>query len=380
MIGDFLQTYSYEYLLNFALSLVPDNLDKREGSIIYDALAPVCYLLAQQNIRLQGIYQNTFIAYAQGEALDLRSQEQGLTRYPATYAVKKVYAIGSDGNPTTVPLGSRFSTIGSSLIYSITAVYTVGGVPQAGYYEATCETAGVVGNDYVGDLIMVTNLNNVAQATMSDLITPARDEETDDELRTRYLEKVNEKSFGGNVAQYREELKAIGGVGAVQIYPVWNGGGTVKLSVIDTDYNTLTEDFINQLKETIDPENNSGEGLGLAPIGHRVTIVTPSEVTINVEATLTLMQGYVLSQVEDGIQSALDNYINSLRQHWGDSNETNTYSTAVYIARINASILSVEGVANVTGTTINDVEADLVLTQDASTQELPKLGEVVLNV
>ena len=382
MIGDFLETYSYEYLLNFALSLVPDNLDKREGSIIYDALAPVCYLLAQQNIRLQAIYQNTFIAYAQGGALDLRSQEQGLTRYPATYAIKKVYAIGSDGLPTTVPLGSRFSTIssGNSLIYTITAVYTVDGVPQAGYYEATCETAGIVGNDYVGDLIMVTNLTNVSQATMSDLITPARDEETDEELRTRYLDKVNEKSFGGNVAQYREELKAISGVGAVQIYPVWNGGGTVKLSIVDTNYNTLTEDFLTQLKETIDPENNSGEGLGLAPIGHKVTIVTPTEVTIDITATLTLMQGYVLSQVEDGIKSALGDYINSLRQHWGDSSETNTYSTAVYLARINASILSVEGVANVTNTAINGIGADLILAQSAITQELPKLGEVVLNV
>lgn len=382
MIGDFLETYSYEYLLNFALSLVPDNLDKREGSIIYDALAPVCYLLAQQNIRLQSIYQNTFIAYAQGGALDLRSQEQGLSRYPATYAVKKVYAIGSDGQPTTVPLGSRFSTIssGNSLIYSITAVYKVDDVVQPGYYEATCETAGVIGNDYVGDLIMVTNLNNVAQATMSDLITPARDEESDDELRTRYLEKVNEKSFGGNIAQYREELKAISGVGAVQIYPVWNGGGTVKLSVIDTNYNLLTDDFLTQLKETIDPENNSGEGFGLAPIGHKVTIVTPTEVTIDIGATLTLMQGYVLSQVEDGIKSALNDYIKGLRQRWGDGSENNIYSTSVYLARINATILSVEGVANVTNTAINGISADLILAQSAITQELPKLGEVVLNV
>lgn len=382
MIGDFLQTYSYEYLLNFALSLVPDNLDKREGSIIFDALAPVCYLLAQQNIRLQSIYQNTFIAYAQGEALDLRSQEQGLTRYSATRAIKKVYAIGSDGLPTTVPLGSRFSTISSdnSLTYTITAVYTVDGVPQSGYYEATCETAGVLGNDYVGDLIMITNLSNVAQATMSDLITPARDEETDDELRIRYLEKVNEKSFGGNVAQYREELKAISGVGAVQIYPVWDGGGTVKLSVVDTDYNILEEDFITYLKETIDPENNSGEGLGIAPIGHKVTIVTPTEVTLNINTTLTLMSGYVVSQVEDNIKSAINEYIKNLRQHWGDSSELNTYTTAIYLARINATILSVEGVANVTHTTINDVEEDLILTQDATTQELPKLGEVTLNV
>lgn len=380
MIGDFLETYSFEYLLNFALSLVPDNLDKREGSIIYDALAPVCYLLAQQNIRLQSIYQNTFIAYAQGRALDLRSQEQGLSRYPATYAVKKVYAIGNDGLPTTVPLGSRFSTIGNSLIYSITAVYTVDDVAQPGYYEATCETAGVVGNDYVGDLIMITNLSNIAQATMSDLITPARNEETDDELRTRYLDKVNEKSFGGNIAQYREELKAISGVGAVQIYPVWNGGGTIKLSVIDTNYNVLTSDFLTHLKELIDPENNSGEGLGIAPIGHKVTIVTPTEVTININANLTLMQGYSLSQVEDNIKIAIGNYINNLRQHWGDSSETNTYSTAVYIARVNASILSVEGVANVTGTTINGVEEDLILSENKTTQELPKLGEVILNV
>lgn len=382
MIGDFLETYSYEYLLNFALSLVPDNLDKREGSIIYDALAPVCYLLAQQNIRLQLIYQNTFVEYAQGTALDLRSQEQGLTRYQATYAVKKVYLTDSEGNPTTAPLGSRFSTIssGEALIYSLTDVYTVDDVAQAGYYEATCETAGVSGNSYTGNLIAVSNISNVAQAVMSDLINPARDEETDDELRTRYLERVNEKSFGGNIAQYREELKAISGVGAVQIYPVWNGGGTVKLSVIDTNYNVLTNDFLTELKEMIDPENNSGEGFGIAPIGHTVTIVTPTEVTIDISATITMMNGYTLSQAEDGIESALESYISTLRHNWGSANENNIYATAIYLARVNAAILSVEGVANVTDTTINGSASDLVLSENATTQELPKLGEVTLNV
>lgn len=380
MIGDFLETYSYEYLLNFALSLVPDNLDKREGSIIYDALAPVCYLIAQQNIRLQGIYQNTFVAYAQGTALDLRSQEQGLTRYSATYAVKKVYAVDSENQPTTLPLGSRFSTGSTSLIYTITDTYKYEGEVLPGYYEATCETAGIIGNDYVGDLIMITSLGNVAKVVMSNLITPARDEETDDELRTRYLEKVTEKSFGGNVAQYREELKNISGIGAVQIFPVWNGGGTVKISAIDTDYNVLTPEFLSQLKEQIDPENNSGEGLGIAPIGHKVTIETPTEITIDISATLTLSQGYVLSQVETGIKTALATYINNLKQHWGDASETNTYSTAIYLARVNAAILSVEGIANVTDTTINGNAEDLILVENATLQQLPKIGEVELNV
>lgn len=382
MIGDFLETYSYEYLLNYALSLVPDNLDKREGSIIYDALAPVCFLLAEQNIRLNHIYQNTFVAYSQGAALDLRAQEQGLTRYSATYAVKKVYVTDGEGNPTTVPIGARFSTIssGTALIYAITSTYSVDGIEQPGYYEATCETAGVVGNNYTGNLVAITNLSNVSQAVMSDLLIPARDEETDDELRTRYLERVNQKSFGGNVSQYREELKAISGVGAVQIYPVWNGGGTVKLSVIDADYNVLTEDFIDELKEMIDPENNSGEGLGIAPIGHKVTVTTPSEVDINVTSTITLISGYSISQVEDGIKATISDYIDTLRQSWGNADGTNNYSVGVYIAKINASILSIEGIANVTNTTINGSTTDLVLTENATTQQLPKMGEVVLNV
>lgn len=382
MIGDFLETYNYEYLLNFALSLVPDNLDKREGSIIYDALAPTCYLLAQQNIRLRAVYQNSFVANAQGESLDLRAQEQGLTRFPATNAVKKVYLIDETNNPTTAPLGSRFSTMstGEALIYYLSDYYRIDNEIQPGYYEATCETAGIKGNDYVGNLILVTNLSNVAQATMSDLIVPARDVETDDELRTRYIEHVNQKSFGGNIAQYREELKSISGVGAVQIYPTWNGGGTTKISVIDTSYNPITPEFITELKTTIDPENHSGEGLGIAPIGHKVTITTPEEVTINIKTNITLESGYMLPQVEDSIKSVLADYIKSLRENWGNGNEINEYSTAIYLARVNAAILSVTGVANVTETTINDSSSDLSLEENKLTQQLPKLGEVVLNV
>ena len=42
MIGDKLEQYTYKYLMSQALSFVDDSLDKREGSIIYDALAPFC--------------------------------------------------------------------------------------------------------------------------------------------------------------------------------------------------------------------------------------------------------------------------------------------------------------------------------------------------
>ena len=55
MIGDYLEKYTFEYLIDSALSRVSDSIDKREGSIIYDALAPACYELAEVYMQLRSI-------------------------------------------------------------------------------------------------------------------------------------------------------------------------------------------------------------------------------------------------------------------------------------------------------------------------------------
>ena len=53
MIYTYLDKYTYEYLIAQALSKVPENLDKREGSIIYDSLAPACYELSEFYMELK---------------------------------------------------------------------------------------------------------------------------------------------------------------------------------------------------------------------------------------------------------------------------------------------------------------------------------------
>ena len=79
------------------------------------------------------------------------------------------------------------------------------------------------------------------------------------------------------------------------------------------------------------------------------------------------------------IEEAIESYLLGLRKIWGISDDLNNYSLAVYIARINAAVLGVAGIANVTGTTINGLASDLILTQDATTQELPVLGTVIVS-
>lgn len=385
MIGDNLQQYTFEYLMELALSYVPDDRDKRQGSVIYDALAPFCQVLAAGAIQLRNFYTQTYAVTATGEDLDNRVAEQGITRYAATYAVRKISVADEEGNPVALPMGARFSTISNTrpVNYAVTAQYVEDGIAVPGSYEATCEELGIIGNEYSGNLINITFIQGLASAVMSSTLVPARDLETDEELRERYFDTINQKAFGGNIADYREKAMGLAGVGAVQIYPVWNGGGTVKLSIVDPTYGPCSPEFVASIQRAIDPENAQGEqgtGIGIAPIGHKVTVVTPDEVTINVEASIVLGTNYTLGHVEEPIREAIASYIQSLRQHWAESTDLNEYSCDVFLSRMSAAIITVPGVANVTNVTINGATQDISLTQSGAVQQLPKMGEVVLNV
>lgn len=386
MIGDRLEQYTYKYLMSWALSFVDDSLDKREGSIIYDALAPFCQVLAGFFMELRGFYQDTFAITAAGEALDNRAAEQGITRYPATYAIKLGYFADGEGTPMAVPMGARFSTVSETSPINYTVVdyyYGDNGLYVPGYYQLRCEKPGTVGNQYSGNLVNITFIQGMATAELTTLLHPARDEETDEELRTRYFAALNQKAFGGNIADYREKVTTLDGVSAVQVYPTWNGGGTVKISIVDPEYNPVSEEYIAEVQELIDPENSQGEtgdGLGIAPIGHQVTVVTPEEVDVAVSATLVLRPGYAVGQVQGPIRTALEKYIEELRKGWAQSNDMNEYSMSMFIARVTSAIVNVPGVANVTGVTLNGKAEDITFQENAQTQQLPSLGEVTVSV
>ena len=384
MIGDKLEIYTFDYLLNLALSNVPDTMDKRQGSIIYDSLAPFCYRLADVFQKIRMVYLDTYAITATGEELDSRVAEQGIARYQATYAVKKAYITDTQGNPMSIPLGARFSSVSdvSPVNYVVTSAYSEDGAVVAGHYQLTCETAGTLGNEYEGNLINITNILNIGSAVMSTLLTPARDKESDDELRERYFDSLYNKSYGGNVAQYREQIRDIPGVGAVQIYPVWKGGGTVKVSILDTDLKLCEPEFIAQVQNKVDPENaqgNGGSGLGYAPIGHTVTVSTPEEVTINIEFDVVFSSSYTLSQLGGAIKQAINDYRDELKKAWDEPDEYGRYFLTMYQSRVAAAILTVGGIANATNVTLNNSSADIVFTQTGELQQVPKIGTITAN-
>lgn len=384
VLSEYLQKYTYDYILTEALSKVPDNVDKREGSIIRDALSPCCYEAAKHILYLADIIEQTYIETANGLWLDGRVIEGGITRDPATYAKKLGVFKTQLDEPCQISIGQSFSTVGDTILnYTAVQVYAnEDGDVVPGSYIMQCNTVGSVGNSYIGRIVPNDYIEKLASAEITTLLYPGEEEESDDSLRERFLANLMKTAFGGNIAQYQQWAKEIPGIGGVQVYPVWAGGGTVKLSIIDTDYNSCSSEFCQTILEKFDPENSGGEtglGLGIAPIGHKVTVSTPLPRTINVSGKITLLPGYKLETLMPDIKASLENYLLSLREAWENSDDKNNYSVTVYLGRINFAILNVKGVSSAYELKLNETDTDIKLTETSSLQEIPVLGTVSLD-
>lgn len=386
-ILDYTSIYTYEYILERVLSRVPDTMDKRQGSIIYNAVAPACQEMANVYVEMQGIVNQTFALTNEDEYQDLRYAEAGLVRFPATSSIRKGVFTDDADAPAHLDIGIRFSTITETdpVYYEVIAEYEEDDTPVPGAYQLRCETAGTLGNDYTGAIIPVDYIANLKTATLSDILVPGEDKESNTDFRVRYFIALNQKAFGGNIAQYREWVQDIEGTGPCQVYPVWNGGGTVKVSILNSDYDQASSTLIDIVQQALDPDNfegepvDQGQGLGTAPIGHVVTVVTPDKLEIDVSATLVLKVGYTLPSVEPLVEASLSNYLLNIRKTWGNSNDFNVYTSGVYIARTIATILNTEGVENVSDVLLNGSNQDIILTETKTTQQIPVLGTVTLS-
>ena len=367
-----LSAYTYQNLLSDMLSRVPDTYDKRDTSPIPTALGPAAWALEGFYLALNQVQQQAFIQTSAGQSLDYLAVIGGLTRYPSSAAVR----LGVFN--TTVPIGSRFSTINGA--ESINFVVTAA-TDTANQYQLTAETPGTIGNEYTGPILPITTIPGLTSAQITDILVPGDDTETDEELRQRLITALNERPFGGNIASYREYVLAIDGVGAVQVYPTWNGGGTVKLSVLGADFLPASEELVENVQNAVDPPPNQGLGLGTAPIGAKVTATAPTELTVNVSATVTLSPGSSTEQVQPLVEAALEAYLLTIRQSWA-TNVSDTgveYAADVYVSRVLAAMVGVTGVVNVTDVELNGGTADLILTETGTTQQVPVLGTVTLN-
>ena len=251
------EDFTFSNIMERMLNNVRDDVDKREGSIIWDALAPAALELELTYISLDYMHQQMFADTAERDSLILRARERGLEPYDPTYAVLK-----GEFTPTTIDVtGQRFSL--GALNYVATEAIT----GEAGAYKMTCETAGADGHKTLGTMIPINYIDGLETASATAILIPGEDEEDTEDFRARYFDSFGDKGYGGNVQDYIDKVSALDGVGGVRVTPVWNGGRTVKCTILDASYNPATSTLINSVQQAIDPTQD-GSGAGIAPIDH----------------------------------------------------------------------------------------------------------------
>ncbi len=234
-------------ILRRMLDTVPNDVDKREGSVIYDALAPAAIELAQMYAELDTNVQLSFGETASGDFLEKRAAEFGVDRRDASFARRRGLFYDRSDDPFDVPLGSRFAI--SDVSYTVTAQ------EHPGRFVLTCETAGAVGNRHFGALLPIDYIDGLAGAELTDVLIPGEDEESDDSLRARYLAKTRSPSAGGNKADYVNWTLEVAGVGGVSVVPVRDGPGTVSVAIIDSAGNPASQALVDAVQTYIAPPN-----------------------------------------------------------------------------------------------------------------------------
>lgn len=378
---------SFEQILDRALNnnlLI--NFDKREGSVIYNTLAPLCLELAEAYSQLDMLQDQTYLLTATGVNLDNRAYDYGIVREQATQAQRvgefKKYQIDPetgdfvlDGNGNKIlvdmdiPVGSRFYVPDNENI-----VFEYIGL-ISGHKILQCESAGTGGNEHLGAIFPVNPISDLIEANIVDTYKYGQDEEDDESLRKKCLDSINNIAFGGNISDYIERVNAIDGVGNTKVFPAWNRNGGVLLSIVDPSFNPITNTFAENLKEQIDPTEYTGQGYGFAPIGHYVTITTPVQDSVDISLDVTLESGVEIGTVYDEIKGYIQDYFLNVRKNFGQDN-----TLAIYRARIIEAVLQCDKVLNVTSVLLDSADNDIVYTDTETIggQTLPYLGDLTI--
>lgn len=326
-------------ILQRMLDTIADDIDKRQGSITFDMLSPSAIEMALAYIALDNVLNLGFADTTYGQYLDRRASELGLTRKPAVKSVGTVTFNGTNG--TVVPTGTEVYT--SDAVYFIT---TASGTITSGTATVSAESkvGGSNGNVSIGAIKFMTgNLTGVTTVTNNVVFDGGTDIESDASLLSRYKDRVSKPATSGNKYHYIEWAKSVAGIGDAKCFPLWDGNGTVKVTLLDEDKTAPPTDIVTDVADYIE---------SVQPIGATVTVVAATEVPINVTATLTLAAGKTLSDVSTTIENGIRDYLKSIA--YG-------VDTTVRYSRIANVILDTDGVVDYSGLTINGGTANITI-------------------
>lgn len=318
---------SFESIQEGMLSRIRDGVDKREGSVIWDATAAVAHSLMELYFLLNN-YQDLILPDTSVDKyLDRFVSAFHIIRKQAVKAIRKI--ITSEA----IAIGTRWQI--QDVIYLVTEKI------NEHEYAAECEQYGDIGNLYYGPLSSFDS-GSTADAILGEVLTPGAEEEDDDTLRDRFFERVKKPAASGNVYDYYNWAMSCPGVGAAKVFPLADGPGTVKVVITDSEKSAAGAALLEQVLTYIEQ---------MRPIGADVTVVSAVENKFNINVKVKLTEGTHLGTVENLLEKQIGAYLqkNAFRIDY------------VSLAKIGNLLMEVTGVEDYAELQINGTTSNLTI-------------------
>lgn len=346
------------------MDMLPEDIDDTQGGFPWDFTKPTANEKAELlEFELMETIKLMHPMWAYGTWLDLHAGEVGLTRKAANSASGYVLVTGIPG--TTIPAGFIFAvpaTGGTAAIeYEVISDTDVdqGGTASVLVKAVQPGTGGNVAADAI--VIMKTPMKGITGITNPDPMTGGTEEESDDDLWQR-IDDANAgagESFVGNDSDYKRWAEEVEGVGTALVIAEWQGPGTVKIILLDSNGTAASPTIIADVYDFIvSPADRSKRR---APIGATVTVDKPDELLIDYGFTLEIESGYDPTDITDAFKAAMLVY-------YSEAKEENT----VRFTRVAAVLTGIEGVKDYSGLTMNGSAANIPIGDD----EYPVTGTV----
>lgn len=339
-------------ILNNMLNNTSDELNKSEGQFVYD-------VEAASAIELEGIYAEAdeildegFVDTCNSKNLERKCTDLGIERKEAQASSGTITVTGNIGSTIYTDDLVATDSLNFKVLEDVTLTSTTADV------KVECEETGTVGNVEAGAIkYFPVTLQGINKVTNEVAFTNGYDEETDEALRERYYLKVRTPATSGNKYDYMNWCLETDGVGGCNVIPLWDGNGTVKCVIINSNKTGADEELINKVAEHIEEQR---------PIGATVTVVSATELIINLSIK-AIYDSNVLSveALKNNIKTVLTEYLKDIALK----------KSYVSIAQVGAKILDIDGLSDYEDLKLNGVEDNVTIPENT----IAVAGEVTLS-
>jgi len=335
------------------VSGISADVDTREGSYARNLIAPVALAIWKTREGMRAYESIAYVNETSGPYIDKRAAEYGITRKPGQKAHTVLTVTGTDG--VEIPKGTVFLTSDEDALEYIS---TAAAVISSGTAAVPVEAAEI-GEQYNATVGLIArqfqNLYGVKDVTNATAATGGVDEESDTALVTRYYQYLQEPPTSGNVYDYMSKALEVTGVGAVKVFPLWNGNGTVKVLIVDEKYHPVTAEIVAACQKYLESK---------MPIGAQITVRSAENLLIDVAGVVTIDCTTTAEKVQEEFKTAVSEYLAEIA--------FDQYK--IVYNRIAGMLMDINGVTDYSNLTLNGGTANITV----GGEQVPELGTVAV--